>query len=215
MATLDSVKAKIQSLIARANGKTGRSDADMTSAVDALIAGYGQGGGGITPSGSIEITKNGTYDVTTKSTAVVNVPTPETPVGLNARVFTSAVSADATSGTVTISGANDWIASIRDDPNAFVMVRFLGLAPSAASSNFWLNTNFPLGYSGATKYNTIAYRQTASTASGAFNVNGLTGTNYGGHITVNANGSITCSVNSSFPVKAGTYQIIAGTVEML
>lgn len=36
--------------------------------------------GGITPSGSISITSNGTYDVTTKATAVVSVPTP-TPTG--------------------------------------------------------------------------------------------------------------------------------------
>lgn len=40
MATADSVKAKIQSLISRANAKTGRSDSDMTNAVDALISGY-------------------------------------------------------------------------------------------------------------------------------------------------------------------------------
>lgn len=49
MATADSVKAKIQSLINKANSKTGRSDKDMTSAVDALVEGYGGGssGGGV------------------------------------------------------------------------------------------------------------------------------------------------------------------------
>lgn len=42
--TADSVKAKIQSLIAKANNTTGKSDTDLTSGVNSLIAGFGQGG---------------------------------------------------------------------------------------------------------------------------------------------------------------------------
>lgn len=45
MATADSVKAKLQGLIAKANAATGNTDADLTSAIDALVAGFGQGGG--------------------------------------------------------------------------------------------------------------------------------------------------------------------------
>ena len=41
MATADSVKGKINNLISKANGTTGRQDTTLTSAVDALIAGYG------------------------------------------------------------------------------------------------------------------------------------------------------------------------------
>ena len=40
--------------------------------------GDGGGGGGITPSGSLSIVQNGTYDVTEKASAVVNVPNPST-----------------------------------------------------------------------------------------------------------------------------------------
>lgn len=47
MATAESVINKINGLIATANAKTGRSDAELTSAVNALVDGYGQGGGGI------------------------------------------------------------------------------------------------------------------------------------------------------------------------
>lgn len=50
MATAESVKAKIQSLITKANTATGRADKDMTSAVNALVSGYG-GGGGELPTG--------------------------------------------------------------------------------------------------------------------------------------------------------------------
>ena len=45
MATADSVKAKLQGLIAQSNAATGNTDADLTSAITALISGFGQGGG--------------------------------------------------------------------------------------------------------------------------------------------------------------------------
>lgn len=45
MATADSVKTKIQGLIARANAATNGSDTNLTTALDRLIAGFGKGGG--------------------------------------------------------------------------------------------------------------------------------------------------------------------------
>lgn len=45
MATADSVKAKMQGLIDSANAKTGGNDTTLTAAVNALIAGFGSGGG--------------------------------------------------------------------------------------------------------------------------------------------------------------------------
>ena len=44
MATAESVKNKIQGLIDSANATTGNSDADMTTAVASLIAGFGSSG---------------------------------------------------------------------------------------------------------------------------------------------------------------------------
>lgn len=44
MATADSVKARLQGLIAKANAATGNTDADLTTAIDSLVAGFGQGG---------------------------------------------------------------------------------------------------------------------------------------------------------------------------
>lgn len=43
MSDFTSIKAQLQKLIADANTKTERTDADLTSAVGALIEGYGQG----------------------------------------------------------------------------------------------------------------------------------------------------------------------------
>ena len=44
--TADSVKSKLQSLLTASNAKTGKSDTNLTDAVNTLIEGYGQGGGG-------------------------------------------------------------------------------------------------------------------------------------------------------------------------
>ena len=48
MATLDSVKTKIQKLIDAVNAITGNHHTDLTEAVSVLLAGYGQGSGGAT-----------------------------------------------------------------------------------------------------------------------------------------------------------------------
>lgn len=47
MATAESVKVKLQGLINKANAKTGKNDTDLTTAVTALVEGYGQGGGSV------------------------------------------------------------------------------------------------------------------------------------------------------------------------
>lgn len=47
---------KIQSLLSAANTKTGESDATLTDAVQTLIDGYGQGGGGVLKVTSITLT---------------------------------------------------------------------------------------------------------------------------------------------------------------
>ena len=44
MVTAESVKAKLQGLINAANAATGNADADLTAAVNALVAGFGQSG---------------------------------------------------------------------------------------------------------------------------------------------------------------------------
>lgn len=47
MATADGVKAKLQGLIDKANEATGNTNTDLTTAIDALVAGFGAGGDGL------------------------------------------------------------------------------------------------------------------------------------------------------------------------
>ena len=56
-----SIRSKIQSLIAAANAKTGESDATLTDAVQTLVDGYGQGGGGGNEDAIIQKTISGSY----------------------------------------------------------------------------------------------------------------------------------------------------------
>lgn len=60
MSTPDTVKAQLQSLIASANAKTGKTDTDLTAAVDSLVAGYGQGSSAPILT-ELSITENGEY----------------------------------------------------------------------------------------------------------------------------------------------------------
>ena len=73
--TSESVEAKIQALINKSNDTTGKGDTDLTAGVYSLASGYNPEG--IIPEGELEITENGTHDVSGKKSAVVKVPIPD------------------------------------------------------------------------------------------------------------------------------------------
>lgn len=206
MATADSVKAKIQNLINRGNSKTGASDKNLTDVVSRLIGGYGVGNG-VTPTGTKTITANGSYDVTNFASALVNIQ------GINAKIYTVDIDSDKTASVTLLQ--NDHLKSLRNDPNAFVMMRCMNPTASTAMVHFWFTSNFILYYSGATAYNSIIARATASTSNLNGNTNGLPGDNYNAHLNIDTNGKLWAIPNATYPIKAGTYQIIAGTVESL
>ncbi len=206
MSTPTTVKNALQAAITKANSTTGKNDANVTNAVNSLIEGYGKGGG-ITPSGSLTITENGTFDVTSLASVTANIQ------GLNARVYSATVSSDKTGVTDLVQ--NDWLKSIYNDPNAFALVRYVGTLPSVAAVHLSLTANFPLFCSGATVYYSMVLRSSATAIQLNSDARNLYTTSYNGHINISSAGKLQIYGNATYPVKAGQYQIIAGIAEGL
>lgn len=214
MSTIGTIKNELSEIISKANAKTGNADTTVSAAVNTLINGYGKGE---EPTGTIQITANGIYDVTSYAQANVDVAASGgDKQGLNARIFTATVSSDVTSGDYTILGANEFLSSIRTNPKAFVWMWCENPPVSTAMYSTWLNANFPFGTTGSTQRNTVLVRTSTSSNNVTLNSNGVAGVNYSGHMSVESNGSIKIrGCNATYPVKAGTYKIVAGTVEMV
>lgn len=64
MAKIDDVKTKLLELIDKSNATTGNADTDLTTAVDALVEGYGKGGSTVEmQEKTVNVTENGTTEV--------------------------------------------------------------------------------------------------------------------------------------------------------
>ena len=89
-----SIKTKMQSLIEAANDRTGKSDADLTTAVQSLISESG-GGATFTPSVSADGTLSWTNDKGLTNPEPVNIKGPQGPAGADGA--TGATGADGKS----------------------------------------------------------------------------------------------------------------------
>ena len=131
----------------------------------------------------------------------------------NIITFTSTLATTVTSGDATLVPANDFLKSIREDPNAFVIFWYTTPKASTSAANMWINANFTLLYAGASARNTILVRSSTSNPNATANSNGVKGVNYAGHISVETDGSIKIrTVGSGYDVHAGTYRVICGTI---
>lgn len=134
----------------------------------------------------------------------------ETP-SLDIKKLKATVSSDKTSTYTLLTDPQ--LLKARNSPNGFVLMRYLGVGASTAELMFWFTANFTIGYSGATAYNSLVLRATASAINANYNTHGLVGDNYNGHININANGAMILMNNATYPLKAGNYEILAGVWE--
>lgn len=133
--------------------------------------------------------------------------------GMDVKLLTATVASDQTSTYTMLTDPQ--LLKARNSPNGFVIMRWLGVTSGVSANMFWVTANFTLGYAGTgTAYNSILLRTIASGAiQGNFNTHGLVGTNYNGHINITSSGGLYFSNNTTYPLKAGNYEILAGVWE--
>lgn len=206
MATIETVMTKIRNLISKSNSTTGRNDSELTSAVNALVEGYGKGGG-IVPSGSIDITENGTYDVTEKATAVVAVSTSE-PICV---VRTVELTADVTGtkNTVTLLSSDAFVKKhYSKEGFSAVLFRITTAASEAGAVHFQYHGNRNIGSSNVARYG-IGYRSSSESAiTNPIATAAINGSGYVQSLRADSSGNLKQYLDTGYILKAGTYQII-------
>lgn len=130
--------------------------------------------------------------------------------GLNIKILTATVSTDQTSTYTMLT--DPYLITVLNSPNGFVCMRWLEVASGVSCNMFWITANFTLGYAGTGQaYNSIVLRTVSNgSIQGNFNTKGLAGTNYNGHINITSSGGLYFSNNTTYPLKAGNYEILAG-----
>ena len=187
MVTADSVKAKIQSIIAKANSTTGRADNNVDSAVDALIDGFG----------------------------VVNVPTPAQNYHVIPITLSSAVGAGTAENKSILTG-NDFVKQHYADDGFFAMWLPLNATTAAASgvAGMVYHGNRPLITAKSAFYG-LFMRSTGETANPSFMgaTAKISGSGYNVSLRANSSGDIKLYVAASYTVPAGDYLLVLGLAE--
>lgn len=234
--TLESVKAQLQADITASNTKTGASDTNIHAAMSRLIAGFGSGSGGITPTGTKQISSNGTHDVANYAYAEVNVPASGiTPTG------TKSITSNGTHDVTNYASANVNVPSITEiidinitatkggsaattvtlaSGNAFAKTHYakegfmITLVPqfqvpfsTGAIVTFYHGNRKVSGHS--TAWTGVGLYWSSSTTVAAYQIaTALSGTTYQAGFRVNSSGNIVLYLPANRYLVAGQYKIV-------
>lgn len=162
---------------------------------------------GITPSGSVSITSNGTVDVTKYAQAVVNVKA-------DVQVQTVTLASAVTAGNATLLSGNSFIKANYANDNFFCGFTLVDTSGDTSGSyltggiaaNFYTHLNryfLTFGGSGtsskAWSAAGVAYKASAN----------YSGTGYG-HIHADSSGNLVAHAPSSYTIKSGKYAVFYG-----
>ena len=185
-------------------------DKGVTTASDATFATMAQNIAAIptgsTPTGTININTNGTYDVTDKASAVVAVPSGSA----NSRCFLKTLSADASGTQVEMNPDGDAaIAAHKSDSSFTVGVIALGITSSASFRCAVVGNNSL--HSAITVYG-VYLRSSPSGVAGMYMTAPVNSSpdNSPGNVTVDSNGVVRVFASSAYPLKAGSYICVCG-----
>lgn len=187
MATADSVKSKIQGLIDQSNATTGNTDADLTTAVNSLIAGFGAGGGG-----GIGAVKFIDVDITVEASTTTAVT----------------YTVDGLAFVSSVESPTKWNAFNRNDMYiAFVTPKELTDAPTTTTFTggmcvFNGNTNYTPTLSYLAEKNGEVYSNSLGVRVKSITCSSIEGGKIVGYLTVTVQHG-----SSGFEVLAGTYNV--------
>lgn len=173
---------------------------DFPSMIDSIST-------GIVPTGIKSITANGEYDVTDFAKVNVAVPT-----GPNIKVYKVTLSADHTNMWYTLVSNDPFLASLYNDPNAFILMYGKNTAKASTSmKDVWFYSGTTVTYAGATARNNLLVRQSTSAIT-VMPATGISADNYNGNFKLDSTGTLKTYGKTDYVMVAGEYCIIAGSV---
>lgn len=204
MAKYNTLNALFTAIANSLRGKTGGSGKIVADDFPTVIDGLSTGG--ITPSGTKNITSNGTYDVSSYASAAVNVPTPAQMTVV--RTITLASDVVGAQPYKLLDGDMFIKAHYADEGFSAAIIPLAPVAMEANVVHFNYHGNRNIGASNKVYYG-VGLRSTSASAIGnaVFN-NKINGKGYTQHMRVDSTGALYQYLHTDYILKAGTYLIV-------